>query len=108
MNQPDLHHVGVRDVEFGARVKIVEPCNLYGCRVGLEHNARIEQREERVEVTVAGGGEKSIDNFALSGEVTNGSCSRTLHPAACAARELPCHSRGAPHDGSDLVEGYGE
>ena len=25
---------GVRDVEFGARVKIVEPCNLYGCKIG--------------------------------------------------------------------------
>ena len=34
MNQPDLHHAGIRDVEFGARVKIVEPCNLYGCRIG--------------------------------------------------------------------------
>lgn len=34
MNQPDVHHVGVRDVEFGARVRIVEPCNLYGCKIG--------------------------------------------------------------------------
>ena len=24
----------MRDVEFGARVRIVEPCNLYGCRIG--------------------------------------------------------------------------
>lgn len=34
MSAPDIHHVGVRDVQFGARVKIVEPCNLYGCEIG--------------------------------------------------------------------------
>ena len=34
MSRPDVHQVGVRDVEFGARVKIVEPCNLYGCKIG--------------------------------------------------------------------------
>jgi len=25
---------GIRDVDFGEGVKIVEPCNLYGCRIG--------------------------------------------------------------------------
>jgi acetyltransferase-like isoleucine patch superfamily enzyme len=34
MSEPDITHVGVRDVVFGARVKIVEPCNLYGCEIG--------------------------------------------------------------------------
>lgn len=34
MNQPVIHQAGVRDVAFGARVKIVEPCNLYGCKIG--------------------------------------------------------------------------
>ena len=34
MSAPHIHHVGVRDVQFGARVKIVEPCNLYGCEIG--------------------------------------------------------------------------
>jgi acetyltransferase-like isoleucine patch superfamily enzyme len=34
VSQPDIQHVGVRDVQFGARVKIVEPCNLYGCEIG--------------------------------------------------------------------------
>ena len=34
MSAPDILHVGVRDVQFGARVKIVEPCNLYGCEIG--------------------------------------------------------------------------
>jgi acetyltransferase-like isoleucine patch superfamily enzyme len=34
VNAPEIRHVGVRDVQFGARVKIVEPCNLYGCEIG--------------------------------------------------------------------------
>ena len=34
MNEPEIRHVGIRDVKFGARVKIVEPCNLYGCEIG--------------------------------------------------------------------------
>jgi acetyltransferase-like isoleucine patch superfamily enzyme len=34
VNRPDVHQAGVRDVEFGARVRIVEPCNLYGCTIG--------------------------------------------------------------------------
>lgn len=34
MNTPTVLHVGVRNVEFGARVKIVEPCNIYDCKIG--------------------------------------------------------------------------
>jgi acetyltransferase-like isoleucine patch superfamily enzyme len=34
VSDPDIRHVGVRDVKFGARVSIVEPCNLYGCDIG--------------------------------------------------------------------------
>lgn len=35
MSDPDIRHVCVRDdVRFGARVSIVEPCNLYGCEIG--------------------------------------------------------------------------
>jgi acetyltransferase-like isoleucine patch superfamily enzyme len=34
VNQPETLQIGVRDVEFGARVKIVAPCNLYGCKIG--------------------------------------------------------------------------
>src|ERR1700677_317928 len=34
MSDPEVPHVGVRDVVFAARVKIVEPCNLYGCEIG--------------------------------------------------------------------------
>jgi acetyltransferase-like isoleucine patch superfamily enzyme len=29
-----VYQSGVRDVEFGARVKIVEPCNIYGSKIG--------------------------------------------------------------------------
>ena len=34
MTALNVQHVGVTDVTFGARVKIVEPCNLYGCEIG--------------------------------------------------------------------------
>lgn len=34
MNRPEIYQSGVRDVEFGTGVKIIEPCNLYGCRIG--------------------------------------------------------------------------
>jgi acetyltransferase-like isoleucine patch superfamily enzyme len=33
MSGPELHQAGIRDVTFGARVKVVGPCNLYGCRI---------------------------------------------------------------------------
>jgi acetyltransferase-like isoleucine patch superfamily enzyme len=34
MSGPELRHAGIRDVTFGAGVKVVEPCNLYGCTIG--------------------------------------------------------------------------
>jgi acetyltransferase-like isoleucine patch superfamily enzyme len=34
VNQPILRHVGMVDVNFGARVTVVEPANLYGCTIG--------------------------------------------------------------------------
>ena len=35
MNKPDrIHDVGIRDVEFDANVTVVQPVNLYGCRLG--------------------------------------------------------------------------
>ncbi|MCS3726367.1 acyltransferase [Bradyrhizobium betae] len=30
---PQVQQVAVRDVRFGERVKLVEPCNLYGCEI---------------------------------------------------------------------------
>jgi acetyltransferase-like isoleucine patch superfamily enzyme len=34
MNQPTLKHVQIRDAEFGLNVTIVEPVNVYGCKIG--------------------------------------------------------------------------
>jgi len=34
MSRPNLKQSGIRDVAFGAGVIVVEPCNLYGCRIG--------------------------------------------------------------------------
>jgi acetyltransferase-like isoleucine patch superfamily enzyme len=34
MNQPHLKQSGMRDVALGAEVTVVEPCNLYGCKIG--------------------------------------------------------------------------
>lgn len=34
MNLPTVNEVDVRDVTFGLRVRIVRPCNLYGCEIG--------------------------------------------------------------------------
>jgi len=34
MNAPTVLKVGIRDVKFGERVKVVEPCNIYDCEVG--------------------------------------------------------------------------
>jgi acetyltransferase-like isoleucine patch superfamily enzyme len=31
---PILLHVQIRDVDFGKNVKVVQPVNLYGCRIG--------------------------------------------------------------------------
>jgi acetyltransferase-like isoleucine patch superfamily enzyme len=31
---PEFRQSGIREVDFGVRVKVVEPCNLYGCRIG--------------------------------------------------------------------------
>jgi acetyltransferase-like isoleucine patch superfamily enzyme len=34
VNQPIRRQVGIVDVNFGARVTVVEPVNLYGCTIG--------------------------------------------------------------------------
>jgi len=34
VNKPNLRSVGIRDVQFGENVTVVEPCNLYGCVIG--------------------------------------------------------------------------
>ena len=34
MNTPNLAKTKITDVECGTGVKIIEPCNLYGCIIG--------------------------------------------------------------------------
>jgi acetyltransferase-like isoleucine patch superfamily enzyme len=34
MNTPERLQAAIRDVVFGARVRVVEPCNLYACTLG--------------------------------------------------------------------------
>lgn len=34
MNEPRRLSVGIVDVEFGPGVRVIEPVNLYGCRIG--------------------------------------------------------------------------
>ena len=34
MNEPVISQVQIKDVEFGDGVEIVEPVNLYGCKIG--------------------------------------------------------------------------
>jgi acetyltransferase-like isoleucine patch superfamily enzyme len=34
MTALSVGYIGVKNVSFGARVKIIEPCNLYGCEIG--------------------------------------------------------------------------
>ncbi|RYZ56167.1 MAG: N-acetyltransferase [Sphingobacteriales bacterium] len=34
MNQPTIHHSGITDVNFGERVRVVMPVNIYGCTIG--------------------------------------------------------------------------
>lgn len=34
MNEPILYKSGIKNVTFGSEVKVIEPCNLYGCQIG--------------------------------------------------------------------------
>jgi acetyltransferase-like isoleucine patch superfamily enzyme len=34
VNQPDLRSIGIVDVTFGKNVAVVQPVNLYGCKIG--------------------------------------------------------------------------
>lgn len=34
MNNPIVYQAVIRDVDFGKNVKVVEPCNLYDCKIG--------------------------------------------------------------------------
>ena len=81
---------------------------MHRCVVGSNDDVWVEQREQRVEIALARGGQEGIDNFSLTGEVGVRNCGVTPDPAACAARELPGRGGGASHDASDLIEGQVE
>jgi acetyltransferase-like isoleucine patch superfamily enzyme len=34
LEQPEIRHAGIVDVDFGKNVNVVEPVNLYGCVIG--------------------------------------------------------------------------
>ena len=34
MGKPEIRQAGIVDVKFGEGVKVVAPCNLYGCEIG--------------------------------------------------------------------------
>jgi acetyltransferase-like isoleucine patch superfamily enzyme len=34
VNKPNLKHIGIKKVEFGQDITVVEPVNLYGCKIG--------------------------------------------------------------------------
>lgn len=34
MNEPEQRIIGIRDVVFGERVTVIDPVNLYGCKIG--------------------------------------------------------------------------
>ena len=36
MNEPNLRAAGILDVDFGNDVTVVQPVNLYGCKIGNE------------------------------------------------------------------------
>ena len=98
-----------RPLGHGRRTADLPRCSCRdGTAVCSEHDVRVEHRQQRGEVTAARGGEEGVDDFSLAGEIGVGNRGRSPYPAARAAGELPCCARGAPHDGSDLLEGHGE
>src|SRR6266567_70976 len=87
---------------------LLQSAHMHGCVIGSKHRIWVEHRKKGVEVTTARGSEEGVDYFSLACEIDVGICGRSLHPPTCAARKLPCRGRGAPHDGCNLVERYGE
>ncbi len=80
----------------------------HGGAVSPKQDIWVQHREKSLEVTPARGSQEGFDYFALAGEIGVANRVGSLHPAPCAARELPCRSRRAPHDGGNLVKWHGE
>src|SRR5215208_7122792 len=52
----------------------------------LEHDVRVEHRDERFKVPVSCGSEEGVYDFSLASEIGVRNIGRSLHAAACAAR----------------------
>ena len=75
-------------------------------RVHTLHDVGIEHGEERVEVSIARGGEEGFNDFFLvCGRVGVGVVSAPRMRRQCAAGELARRLGRALQDGADLVEG---
>jgi hypothetical protein len=70
----------------------------------VQHDARIEHRQQRLEVAPARGGQEGADQRLLVGQIGVGGRPPELHAAAGAARQLPRRHRRAPHDRRDVIE----
>ena len=68
--------------------------------VGVEHDVRIEHGDERLEVTLAGGGEERVDDLALPADVDVGLDRGVGHAAASATRQLARRRRLAVENGA--------
>src|SRR5262245_49934852 len=86
-SRQDLRH-------FRGAADFCRCAHLHCCAIGSEDDVRVEQREQRGEVTAARGCKKGFHDFPLTTGV-GGRPSRSLHSAACAAGELACWRRGA-------------
>jgi hypothetical protein len=76
---------------FAPRTSHLARCaRVYGCGIGSEHDVWVQHREKCGKVTAARGREEGIDNFSLAGAIGVRNRRHSLHPAARAARQLPC------------------
>src|SRR5262249_17488539 len=73
--------------------------------IGPDHDIRVEDREQRLKITVARSGEKGLDHFSLARAIGISNRGPSAHSATRSARQLPCGSGRASHDRTDFVEG---
>src|SRR5260370_37148961 len=74
--------------------------------VGAEHDIRVEQSQQRTEVTAAGSSKEGSDNFSLTCAIDVGgrARARALHASACTARQLPGRRWRPAHDRRDRLK----
>ena len=70
----------------------------------MEHDVRIEHRQQRLEVPLPRGRQKCPDQRLLVAHVGIGGRLSELHATARAAGQLPGRHGRAPHDGRDVIE----